>query len=84
MILGRHLCDRDLDDECKDSDAVGGNGRVGKGDRDRGQSTGRGDDDRNNNRGVESRLSFYFEREFHAQMLQQRGKLHQKLRRLCW
>jgi hypothetical protein len=65
-------------------DVVGGDGQVGKGDRDRGQGTGRGDDARNDNRRVEGRLIFYFEREFHAQKLWQRGTLHQKLQRVCW
>jgi hypothetical protein len=36
---GRCLRDRDPDDERKDGDAVSGNGRVGKGDCDRGQGT---------------------------------------------
>jgi hypothetical protein len=77
--LGRHLCDRDSDDERKNGDAVGGNGRVGKGDYDRGQGTERGDNNRDDNCRVESRLSFNFERKFHSQMLQRRGILCQKL-----
>ncbi len=82
--LGRHLCDHDPDDERKDGDAVGGNKQVGKGDRDRGQGTGRGDNNCNDNCRVESRLSFNFKREIPAQILQQRGQLHQKLQRVCW
>jgi hypothetical protein len=82
--LGRRLRDRDPDDHHKDGDAVGGNRQVGKGDRNHGQGTGRGDNNRDDNRHVESRLSFNFEHKFHAQMLQQRGKLRQKLQRVCW
>jgi hypothetical protein len=84
--LGRRLRDHDHDpdDEREDGDAVGGDGWAGKGDRDRGQGAKRGDDDRDDNRCVESRLSFNFERKFHAQMLWQRGKLCQKSQRVCW
>jgi hypothetical protein len=77
MILGRRLRDCDPDDEHEDGDAVGDNRRVGKGDHNHGQSTGRGDNNRDDNRRIESRLSFYFERKFLAQMLWQRGKLRQ-------
>jgi hypothetical protein len=82
--LGRRLCDRDPDYERKDGDAVGDNGRVGKGACDRSKSTGRGGDDWDDNLHVESRLSFDFECKFHAQMLWQREKLCQKLQRVCW
>jgi hypothetical protein len=47
--LGRRLCDHDPDDECEDSDAVGDNGRVGKGDRNHGQGTSTRGCDNNRN-----------------------------------
>ncbi len=74
----RRLCDCDPDDEREDGDAVGGDRRVGKGDRDCGQGTGRGDNDRNDNRCVEGRLSFYFERKFHAKKLRKGGNCIKK------
>jgi hypothetical protein len=67
--LRRHLCDRNPDDEHKDGDSVGGNRWAGKEDPNHGQGTGRGDDDRDDSRRMEGRLNFYFEHEFHAQML---------------
>jgi hypothetical protein len=33
---------------------------------------------------VESRLSFNFERKFHAQNSGKGGKLRQKMQRVCW
>ncbi len=57
---------------------------MGKGDRNCGQGTRRGDDDHDDNRSVEGRLSSFFECEFHAQKLRQKGKLHQKSQRVCW
>jgi hypothetical protein len=64
--LGRCLGDRNPDDERKDGDAVGGNGQVGKVDRNLGQGTGGGDNNRNDNFRMECRLSFNFECKFHA------------------
>jgi hypothetical protein len=84
MILGGRLCDCNPDYERKDGGTLGGNGQIGKGDRDRGQSTGKGVNNHDDNRHIKSRLSFYFEYKYHAQMLRQRGKLHPKLQRVCW
>ncbi len=58
--LGRRLHDRNPDDEHKEGDSVGGDGRLVKGDHDPGQGTKRGDNDHDDNPCVESRLSFNF------------------------
>jgi hypothetical protein len=63
------LRQREPDDKSKDGDAAGGNKWFGKGDHDRGLGAGRGDNDRNDKRHVESRFRFNFKRKFHAQML---------------
>ncbi len=78
-LLWGSLCQCHPDDEGKDGDAVDGNGQAIKRDHDRSQSTRRGEHNCDDYCRVESRLSFNFERKFHARSVRRRGKLRQKL-----